>query len=334
MPPRHAVLAVSVAAMWGVNFVAIDMSLDVFPPLLLAAIRFGLLAIPTVVFVPRPRVQWRWLIGYGVGFGILQFGFLYWGMAAGMPAGLASLVLQASAPFTVLLAALFFRERITPIRLCGIAIAIAGLAVVGAQRSEYAAILPFLLTLAGALGWAIGNISNRQARTTEPFRFMLWMTVVPPIPLFALSLVFEGTDRIGAAFGAAVTPTGVLPILGLLYTVIVATVVASGIWTWLMSRHPAGVVAPFSLLVPVVGIPTAWLVFTEPVLPGELLGAVLVVAGVFLGTLAHRRATGRQRGRPFETPDAAERLTGGKAAIGHAGHEEDAATDPPPILTQ
>ena len=113
MPLRHVVLALLVTVIWGVNFIAIRLSLNIYPPLLLEAIRFGLLAIPTVLFIPRPQVPWRWLIGYGAGFGILQFGFLYWGIAAGMPAGLASLVLQASAPFTVLLGALFFRERIT-----------------------------------------------------------------------------------------------------------------------------------------------------------------------------------------------------------------------------
>lgn len=300
MPPRHIALAVLVAALWGVNFVAIDVSLDTYPPLLLIALRFGLLAIPTAMFVPRPQVEWRWIIGYGTGFGILQFGFLYWGMAAGMPSGLASLVLQASAPFTVLLGSVLFRERVTPIRVIGIAVAIAGLSIVGWQRAEQSAILPFLLTLAGALGWAIGNICNRQAQTTEPFRLMLWMTVVPPVPILLLSLLLEGPERIAAAIRAAVTPAGLLPNLGLLFTVAVATVVASGIWTWLMSRHPAALVAPFSLLVPVFGMPAAWLAFGEGVRPGELLGAALVVTGVALGTTIPRRRP-RPRPRPGQT---------------------------------
>lgn len=300
MPPRHIALAVLVAALWGVNFAAIDISLDAYPPLLLIALRFGLLAIPTMMFVPRPQVEWRWIIGYGIGFGILQFGFLYWGMAAGMPAGLASLVLQASAPFTVLLGAALFRERVTPIRVLGIGVAIAGLSIVGWQRAEQSAVLPFLLTLAGALGWAIGNICNRQARTTEPFRLMLWMTVIPPVPMLLLSLLLEGPERIAAAMRMAVTPAGLLPNLGLLFTVVVATVVASGIWTWLMSRHPAALVAPFSLLVPVFGMPAAWLAFGEGVRPGELAGAALVVTGVALGTTTRRRPP-HPRPRPGQT---------------------------------
>lgn len=277
-----------VAALWGINFIAIDLSLHVYPPLLLAALRFGLVAIPTVLFVRPPRVQWRWLIGYGLGFGVLQFGFLYLGMAAGMPAGLASLVLQASAPFTVVLGALLLRERLTPMRAIGTGTAIVGLAVVGWQRAEHASLLPFLLTLAAGLGWAIGNVCNRRAHTSEPFRLMLWMTVVPPLPLLALSLVFEGPSRIGAAFQSALTPPSLGPTLGLLFTVLIALVAGSGIWTWLISRHPAGLVAPFSLLVPVFGMTSAWLLLDEAARPGELAGAALIVAGVLVGTITRR----------------------------------------------
>ena len=100
MPISHRLLAVSVAVMWGLNFIAIDASLSQFPPFLLVALRFALIAVPTLLLVPRPQVPLRWLLGYGLGFGTLQFLFLYWGMAVGMPAGLASLVLQSSAPFT------------------------------------------------------------------------------------------------------------------------------------------------------------------------------------------------------------------------------------------
>ena len=327
MPLRHVLLAVCVAAMWGLNFIAIDVSLDAFPPLLLAAIRFGLIALPTLVLVPRPDVPWRWLIGYGLGFGVLQFGFLYWGMTEGMPAGLASLVLQASAPFTVMLGALFLRERLTPVRVVGILTAIVGLTVVGWQRAEHATVLPFLLTLAGALGWAIGNVSSRQARTTRPFHLMLWMTVIPPLPFLALSLTFEGPQLIGEALNVALTLDGLVPTLGLLYTVVVATLVGSGIWTWLMSRHPASVVAPFSMLVPVFGMSAAWLVLAEVVRPGEILGGVLVVAGVLIGTVhintvhINRVLTGRVAGK-----------AGGPTATHEDVRVPHTRTPPPPTV--
>lgn len=290
MPASHRLIAASVAALWGVSFLAIHASLQQFPPLFLVALRFALIAVPTVLLVPRPAVQTRWLLGYGLGFGTLQFLFLYWGMAAGMPTGLASLVLQSSAPFTVVLGVVLFRDRVSAGRLLGLLLACVGLVVVGWQRSQSAALLPFLLVLAGGFGWAIGNIANARAQAPNPLHLALWMSVVPPLPMLALSLIVEGPSRIAASFDPA-APTMPTALAGLAYTVLAATVIGSGLWSWLMARHPSGVVAPFSMLVPVVGMSTAWFVLHEAVTPGEAAGAGLVVLGVLLGRRPRRSRT-------------------------------------------
>ena len=286
MTRRDVLLAGLVAVIWGINFVAIHVSLEHYPPLLLASLRFLVLAIPTILFVPRPRVRWRWLVGYGVGFGILQFAFLYLGMAAGMPAGLSSLVLQASAPFTVLLAAVFLRERPGPPVLIGVAVALSGLAVIAGYRGLAVSVVPVVLVLAGALGWAIGNICSRQAKPDSPFRFMMWMTVVPPVPLLALSVVVEGPEQITSALADA--PGAWAANVGLSYTVVLASIVGSGIWTSLLARNSASSVAPFSMLVPVAGLGSAWLILSERPSGWELLGGVLIVTGV-LGPYAANR---------------------------------------------
>lgn len=308
MPVRHVLLAIAVAVMWGLNFIAIDASLQHFPPMFLVALRFALIAVPTVLLVKRPDVPLRWLIGYGLGFGTLQFLFLYWGMAAGMPAGLASLVLQASGPFTMLLGATFLRERVSGAQLLGVLVAVGGLAVVGWQRAEHASVIPFLLTLAGALGWAIGNISNRQARAANPLHLTLWMSVVPPLPMLALALAWEGPSRIVDSLTDYGEPGAVGAVVGLLYTVVIATVLGSGLWTWLMSRHSAGVVAPFSMLVPVTGMTAAWLILGETVTLPEALGGVLVVGGVLLGSV-RRRVQPLGLGPPSPQTAAPERPT-------------------------
>lgn len=278
MPLRDRLLAAAVAVMWGINFLAIHVSLEQFPPFLCAAIRWTLIAIPTVLFVPRPQVPLRWLIGYGIGFGFLQFAFLYWGMAAGMPTGLASLVLQSSAPFTVVLGATLLGERLDRRQATGVLVAVGGLAIVGSQRLGGAGWWPFVLTILGGLGWALGNLASRQARAPKPLHLTLWMSVVPPVPMFALSLIVEGPHRIGHA--VAGTPHAGAALLGLLYTCVIGTAVGSGIWTALMSRHPAGVVAPYSMLVPVVGLTIAWIALGEK--PGlvELVGAAVIICGV------------------------------------------------------
>ncbi|MBO3088713.1 EamA family transporter [Cellulomonas dongxiuzhuiae] len=314
MPPRHVLLAVLVAVTWGLNFPAIHLSLQQFPPFLLVALRFAVIAVPTLLLVPRPRVAWRWLLGYGTGFGVLQFVFLYLAMDTGMPTGLASLVLQSSAPFTVLLAAVLLRERLTVRQGLGVAIAVVGLGGIAVHRAGLdggAALVPVVLTLCGGLGWAFGNLCNRQAQADSPFRLMMWMTVVPPLPMLALSLLVEGPATIAASFHGLTTPTGLAALGGLAFTVLVATVVGTGLWTWLMARHSSSVVAPFSMLVPVVGIGSSWLFLHEPTRPAELALGTLVVGGVLLGS------TGRRTPAPPPS-SAAERRTADPAATAPA----------------
>ena len=281
VPIRHRLLAVVVAVIWGANFIAIHASLEVFPPFLCSALRFTLMAIPTILLVPRPQVPPRWLVGYGVGFGILQFAFLYLAMDAGMPTGLASLVLQSSAPFTVVLGAVLLGERLGARAASGVAVAALGMALVGSQRlSTEAGLLPFVLTLMAGLGWAFGNLASRLAAAPKPLHLTLWMTVVPPLPMLALSLLVEGPERLGSALRESLTVAALPAWAGLGYTTLLATVVGSGIWTWLMARHPSGTVAPFSMLVPVTGLALAWLLLGEVPAPLELAGGVLVVGGV------------------------------------------------------
>jgi len=299
MPVRHRLMAAIVAVIWGVNFLAIHLSLGSFPPFFLVALRFALIAVPTVIFVPRPDVPLRWLVGYGLGFGVAQFTFLYWGMAAGMPTGLASLVLQSSAPFTLVLGATLLGERVASRQWVGIAVAVIGMAVVGWSRAQAAALLPFLLVLAGALGWAFGNLSSRLAKPTNPLHLTLWMSVVVPVPMLVLSLLVEGPDQIMTALVGSFSPEALPAWGGLAYTCLLATVVGSGLWTWLLSRHPAGVVAPFSMLVPVAGILTAALVLGEWPTWLELVGGAVVVAGVLVG--ARRPRT------PVADPEEQER---------------------------
>ena len=289
MSRRDTALACVVAVLWGVNFVAIHASLEQFPPFFLASLRFALLAVPALLFVKRPQVPVRWLVLYGVGFGILQFVFLYAGMAAGMPAGLASLVLQASAPFTVLLAALFLKERPGAVRLTGIAIAVTGFTVIAVTRGLQAQLVPVLLVLAGAMGWAIGNIGAREARPSQPFAFMMWMTVIPPVPLLLLSLVVEGPARIESSLSTSFTTAALPAWVGLAYTVLISTVIGTSLWSLLMSRNPSSSVAPFSMLVPVAGFLSAGILLGER--PGlhAYVGMAVTIAGVALISRAPQR---------------------------------------------
>jgi O-acetylserine/cysteine efflux transporter len=285
---RNRLLAVLVAVCWGLNFPATALALEHFPPLLMVSIRFALIAVPTLVFVPRPAVPLRWLIGVGLGIGTVQFAFLYLGMAAGMPSGLASLVLQASAPFTVVLAGVFLRERLSGRQVAGIVVAVVGLTAIAVHRAQVAALLPVVLTVCGALGWAIGNICSRQAKAPNPFHLTLWMSTVPVLPMLVLSFIVEGPQRIWSSLSTVATAAALPAVLGLLYIVVIATLLGYGIWNTLMSRYPSSTVAPFSMLVPVVGVLSSWLIFGESIDIVEGIAGVAIVGGVLFGSLRRR----------------------------------------------
>lgn len=147
----------------------------------------------------------------------------------------------------------------------------------------------------GGLGWSLGNLASRKAAAPRPLQLICWMSLVPPLPMFALSLVVEGPAQIGSSLRTAFTAETLPAWMGLAYTVLLGTVLASGIWVWLMAQHPAGVVAPFSLLVPVVGIGAAWAVLGQRPAWLEVGGGVLVVGGVLWGS---RRRRPGHRPRP------------------------------------
>jgi O-acetylserine/cysteine efflux transporter len=288
MSPRDRLLAVVVAVAWGVNFPATELALEHFPPLFAVALRFALIAVPTVFFVPRPKVELRWLLATGACLGIVQFAFLYLAMDAGLKPGLASIVVQASAPFTVLIAGFTLRERITRRQAIGIGVAVVGLAAIAVDRAQASAVLPVLLALCGALGWALGNVASRKAAAPNPLHLTLWMSVVPPVPMALLALVVEGPHAVGHSLATAFTPDALPADLGLLYVVVFATLVGYGLWNTLLARYPSSTVAPFSMLVPIFGVLTSWLVFAEIPTLAELIGGAFVIGGVLVASYRPR----------------------------------------------
>ncbi|GAB24947.1 putative amino acid efflux protein [Gordonia polyisoprenivorans NBRC 16320 = JCM 10675] len=295
MTTRDRLLGLTVVVLWGLNFIAIRVGLDHFPPFFFAALRFAVMAVPVVLFVKFPRVQMRWFLLYAVGFGFGQFAFLFLAMNLGMPTGLASLVLQTSAPFTVLLGVFFLRERLVPAQIVGIAIAVAGIVVIGVDRAGHSSIgvgivVPMVLTVLAGLSWAFGNIGSRLAQPDDALRMTLWMSVVPPIPFLALSFATEGPRADLTSLTTLGSSSGLIALAGLAYVVLLGTIAGSGLWTMLMKRYEASRVAPLSLLVPVVGISAAWLLLGEVPSGVEIAGAALVIAGCAAGVLAAPRS--------------------------------------------
>jgi O-acetylserine/cysteine efflux transporter len=282
MRPSHIGLAVLVAAVWGVNFTVIEVGLDHFPPLLFSALRFLVAALPAVFFVGRPKVAWKWIVAVGLVLGVAKFGLLFIGMDAGMPAGLSSLVLQIQAVFTALIAFAALGERPTRVRLLGMAVALCGVGLAAVDEGTGGPLGAFALVIAAATCWGLSNVLTRRASPPDPLNFMVWVSTVPVLPLLGLSLLTEGPSRDLAALRALDWQgAGVV-----LYVAWITTVFGFGAWGWLLHRHPASTVAPFSLLVPVFGMSSAALFLGESVSPLRWGATALLVGGVALTSLA------------------------------------------------
>ncbi len=294
MTRRDQALAALVAVIWGFNFVVIDWGMGEVPPLLFLAARFLAVVVPAVFLLDPPPVPWRTVVAVGVFMSLGQFGFLYVAMDAGMPPGLAGLVLQAQVVLTIVIAAVALRERPTRPQLAGVVLGVIGLTVVGLGRGGHVPAIALGLCLMAALMWAIGNVVSRASGATGGLALTVWSALVVPVPLIGLSVLLDGPGVLAegvAAFGwrAAVST---------LYTAALASLVGYGLFNGLLSRNPSAAVVPWILLVPPVAIGSAWLLLDEVPSVGELVGGALLVLGVIVAQARRRRVSDRTRSTP------------------------------------
>lgn len=289
MTPRDILLALAVTGVWGLNFVAARWAVAEVAPLLVAGLRYVVAVLPAIFFVRRPRIALTYLVGYGLFVGVGQFGFLFSAMHLGMPAGLASLVVQIQVFFSIGLAVLFLGERPSLMSLAGAAIAFSGIGVIGIERLGGAALLPLLLTLLSAASWAVANLITKGAGKLDMLGFVVWSSLIPPLPLFGLSLMIDGPG----AWPQAIAGLTLLGALSIVFTGWAGTVFGYGGWSILLGRYPASKVAPFALLVPITGILASAVLLGERISALEALGTLLVLAGLLLSVFGPRRPVAR-----------------------------------------
>jgi len=277
---RHALLALAVMAVWGSNFVVIRVGLDHLPPLLFAALRFSFAFLPAALFLKKPDVPWRNLAAYGVLIGAGQFGLLFLAMKGSISPGLASLVVQTQAFFTIGLAMRLTGETVRPFQYAALALAAAGIAVIIWRTDGSATPLGIALVLGAALCWAGGNLVARQTPGVNMLNYVVWASLFSVPPLVILAVLFEGWPAIAAGLQKADAVTWA----AVAWQSVGNTMFGYAVWGWLLSRYPTATIAPMSLLVPVFGM-AASLVFLHEALPGwKLAAAGLVMAGLALNT--------------------------------------------------
>lgn len=291
MSVRDMSLALLVVLVWGFNFVVIKVGLHGVPPMLLGALRFTLAALPAVFFVKRPQLPLRLFFAYGITISFGQFALLFTAMYVGMPAGLASLVLQTQAFFTIVLAVLFLRERLHRRGAIGLLVAACGLVAISLAGGTPMTLPGFFLTICAAAFWALGNIITKKIGKVDLVGLVVWTSLIPPIPFFLLSYFMDGPQKIGAAL----VDISVVSVLAIGYLAFIATILGYSLWNSLMSRYPASQIAPFSLLVPIFGIASAALLLNEHLTPVQMAGSALVMTGLLINLLGDKLFRTAQR---------------------------------------
>lgn len=285
--------AAGVVVIWGLNFVVMKLALRDFGPMLLGALRFAAASLPFLLWLPRPRLPWRFIAGYGFAQGLGQFGFLFLGLKLGMPAGMASVVMQTQAFFTILLAAPLLGERATRWQWLGLGVALAGLLVIGSAHGTGPGdmtVAGFVLTLSAAFMWASSNLVARRAAARNRYDalpFIAWSSLFPIVPFLVMAVLLEGGPQAVAGQLTRASWTGWA---GVAYLALLATLLSYTLWTRLLQRHAAARVAPFSLLVPVVGLLAAALALKELPTTLQWLGTCGVLLGLIVNQFGARLA--------------------------------------------
>ena len=288
MKRRDLILALLVVIVWGANFTVIKLGLAGLPPMLLVALRYTFAAVPAIFFVKRPDIGWKYILAYGMAVGVGQFSCLFYAMNIGMPAGTSSVILQSQVFFTLIFAAVLLKEHLRIFHALGVIIAAIGLFFIsGNIGSGQMSSLPLgalFLTLLAAAFWGISNIIVRfaskqaaaQGKTIDMFGLVVWSSLVPPLPLFIFALILDTPETL---LNIVLGLSG-QSIFAILYLSFLATLFGFGLWSFLLSKYPAGKVAPLSLLVPITGLITARAVLGEQLMPIQWLGCGIIILGL------------------------------------------------------
>jgi O-acetylserine/cysteine efflux transporter len=275
MSIRDICLAFLVVMIWGLNFSIIKIGLEELPPILFSALRFALVALPAVFFVPFPKTSIWNVVGVGVFLGVLKFGCLFVAMKSDASAGLSSLLLQAQVFFTIGFSVLFYKEHITKSQLLGVIIASLGFSLFFVNAGQNITYVGLILILLAAFFWSISNLIMKKIKDVNLLHFMVWVCLIPPLPLLFLSYVTESSDPV-----SIILSTSLNTWIALVYVSLVSTLVAFAIWGKLLKSYSSIKVAPFALLIPVIGIIASNIILDERLSLIEYAGGILIMLGL------------------------------------------------------
>ena len=268
------ILAASVPLLWGIGFTFAKAGLNEFPPLFLMGLRFSLASLVLVWFVPIPRSQLKQIFWISFVGSTLQYGMTFKGLSM-IDASLAIIIIHLEVPFSVLLAAIILKDKPGIQRILGMLISFAGIVLIAGQPSLRGQLSAILLTAAGAMMWAVGQVMVKRLKNPPSgFALTAWIGVFSGPQMILGSFIFEDS-QLESLSNASWIGWGVI-----LYLALIMTVLGYGIWYSILSRNPVSKVMPVMLLLPVFTIASSMFFLGEHPSLMIFMGAAVVIGGV------------------------------------------------------
>ncbi|MBO9709743.1 MAG: DMT family transporter [Caulobacter sp.] len=252
-----------VVAHWGV------------PPLFYAAVRFAIVAAVTARWLlPAPRPAWRIAV-VGLLMGAGNFALLFMGFKTASPSA-AAVVVQLGVPFTTMLSMLMLGESVRWRRGLGIALTLTG-AVVVMWNPHGLQLSPGLWFIVGsAFTGSLGAVMMKQIEGVKPLQFQAWVGATSILPLAALSVLIEP----GAP--AAAIHAGWPFVAAVLFSALVVSVLAHTAYYGLIQRYEANLIAPLTLMTPLLTIGLGVAVTHDHFDIRMGIGTILALVGVLI----------------------------------------------------
>lgn len=284
----HILFALIIAFIWGTNFVAIKLAYDSFPPFLLLALRFTLTVFPLIFFIPKPKASWRYITMIALFLWIGQFSFLFVGMYMGAPAGLTSLILQAQTIFTMIFSVMWLHYKPQKGEIIGLTVAALGIIGIAIERFTGGSWIGIAIVFPAAICVSVSNIlfaKHKTKKPDHPLSMVVWTSLIPPIPMFITSYIFEGPDALSMAWKTL----NIVTASSLAYTTYFSTLIATSLWAFLLRHHNPSQVVPFTLLIPIFGMGASALFLQESYTYLSLSYASIVLVGLGINQCSRRR---------------------------------------------
>jgi O-acetylserine/cysteine efflux transporter len=274
---RDSLLTLLVVFIWGASFSVIKIGVETIPPLLLSALRFLLVAFPAVLFIEKPKGDRGLIVAIGLLLGVLKFGFLFVAIDVGLPAGVSSILLQLQMVLTILICLFLYQEQVSKNQLLGIGIALIGFVLFLSTAVKGSSLTGITLVFMAAVSWAVSNVLMKKVTALKLTDLIVWMSLIPPLPLFVLSWVFETKQPLHVIQNITLSGWGVI-----IYLSFVSTLLAYAIWGGMLKKYTSVTVTPFALLIPFVGVMVSNIVLNETLTFNEVAAGGFIFIGLVM----------------------------------------------------